>query len=284
MRELAREPKWGLVGAYKKGHYNRCPFGYTKDGKKVIVDENLRDIVREIFKMYLQGKSAGIIRKYINEVYHLELTTKKVENMVKQKIYAGLIDIEEKEVDDVIEGIITIEEWEKCKEQFKMNQERQMRKEHYIFLQKIKCPVCGKIMGGTHSIGARGKKTYWYYQCSSCNIRNLNEEVIEKKVINDISEIIDYYMIADVATIYTPKQKGSFINSINIAIKDAVEKTNKQLEEARRNATNMLINAMGGYVVKTREELYIMDNDNPSTEMNRKLFGSKTENNRKLMI
>lgn len=87
-----------------------------------------------------------------------------------------------------------------------MNQERQMRKEHYIFLQKIKCPVCGKIMGGTHSIGARGKKTYWYYQCSSCNIRNLNEEVIEKKVINDISEIIDYYMIADVATIYTPKQ------------------------------------------------------------------------------
>lgn len=64
-----------------------------------------------------------------------------------------------------------------------------------------------------------------------------------------------------------PKQKGSFITNTNAAIKDAITKTNTQLEEARRNATNMLINAMGGYVVKTREELYIMDNDNPNEAM-----------------
>lgn len=61
-----------------------------------------------------------------------------------------------------------------------------------------------------------------------------------------------------------PKQKGTFITNTNIAIKEAIAKANKELEEARRNATNMLVNAMGGYVVKTREELYIMDNDNPS--------------------
>ncbi len=216
--------KMGLVGAYKKGHYNRCPFGYTKDGKKVIVDETLRPIVREIFMMYLQGKSAGIIRKYINEEHDLELTIKNVENMVKQKFYAGLIDIEGKVVDDVIEGIISSEEWDRCQEQFKKNQERQMRKENYIFLQKIKCPVCGKIMGGTHSIGARGKKTFWYYQCSKCNIRNLNEEALEKKVINEISEIIDYYMIADVSTIYTPKQTREDMDIMTYASLTEIEK------------------------------------------------------------
>lgn len=61
-----------------------------------------------------------------------------------------------------------------------------------------------------------------------------------------------------------PKPKGSFITNTNTAIREAIAKANTQLDEARKNATNMLINAMGGYVVKTREELYIMDNDNPN--------------------
>ncbi len=42
IERISDRTKMGLVGAYKKGHYNRCPFGYTKDSKKVIVDENLK--------------------------------------------------------------------------------------------------------------------------------------------------------------------------------------------------------------------------------------------------
>ncbi len=36
------------------------------------------------------------------------------------------------------------------------------------------------------------------------------------------------------------------------------------LEEAQDNATSLLTNAMGGYVYKTRDELYIMDNEDPN--------------------
>ncbi len=36
------------------------------------------------------------------------------------------------------------------------------------------------------------------------------------------------------------------------------------LEEARNNATNLITNAMGGYVYKTNNELYIMDNEDPN--------------------
>lgn len=224
IERTSERTKMGLVGAYKKGHYNRCPFGYTKDGKKVIVDENLRPVVREIFAMYLQGKSASIISKYINAEYKKSLTTKKIENIVKQKFYAGIIEIEGKIFNDVIEGIISKEEWSKCESQYKKNQERQMRKENYIFLQKIRCPKCGKIMGGTHSIGARGKKKFWYYQCNSCGIRNLNEEVLENLVIDEISEVIDYYMIADVSTIYTPKQTREDIDINTYASLIEIEK------------------------------------------------------------
>lgn len=37
------------------------------------------------------------------------------------------------------------------------------------------------------------------------------------------------------------------------------------LEEAQSNATNLITQAMGGYVYKTNSELYIMDTNNPST-------------------
>ena len=37
------------------------------------------------------------------------------------------------------------------------------------------------------------------------------------------------------------------------------------LEEAKDNATSLITSAMGGYVYKTNNELYIMDTDNPST-------------------
>lgn len=36
------------------------------------------------------------------------------------------------------------------------------------------------------------------------------------------------------------------------------------LEEAKDNATNLITNAMGGYVYKTNDELYIMDNEDPN--------------------
>lgn len=36
------------------------------------------------------------------------------------------------------------------------------------------------------------------------------------------------------------------------------------LEEAQTNATSLITNAMGGYVYKTRDELYIMDNEDPN--------------------
>ncbi len=141
IERTSERTKFGLVGAYKKGHYNRCPFGYKKDGKKVVIDEELKPIVREIFLMYLQGKSHSIIAKYINATYNIDIGTRKVEHMVTQKFYAGLIEIEGKIHDDIIEPTITIEEWEKCKVQHKKNQEHQMRKENYLFLQKCKIEI-----------------------------------------------------------------------------------------------------------------------------------------------
>lgn len=58
-------------------------------------------------------------------------------------------------------------------------------------------------------------------------------------------------------------KKGNFINNTNALIKKLEQIDVDVLNNAKQNATSQIVNAMGGYVYKTRNELFIMDNENP---------------------
>ena len=65
---VSERTKFGLTGAIKSGHIpNRCPLGYKREGKKMIIDETTKDLVIRIFNMYLEGKSYQTIANILNE-------------------------------------------------------------------------------------------------------------------------------------------------------------------------------------------------------------------------
>ena len=47
---------------------------------------------------------------------------------------------------NVVEPIVSKEMWESCQVQKKKNSRNYMRIKEYPFLQKLKCPKCGRIM------------------------------------------------------------------------------------------------------------------------------------------
>lgn len=57
---------------------------------------------------------------------------------------------------------------------------------------------------------------------------------------------------------------GNFITNANQLIKKLEKIDINVLNSAKQNATSQIVNAMGGYVYKTRNELFIMDNENPN--------------------
>lgn len=59
-------------------------------------------------------------------------------------------------------------------------------------------------------------------------------------------------------------KKHNFINSATELIKKLEQIDVNVLNSAKHNATAQIVNAMGGYVVKTRNELFIMDNQAPN--------------------
>ena len=60
-----------------------------------------------------------------------------------------------------------------------------MRKQTYIFMQKIKCPCCNHdVLAGARGKGRHGG-LYCYYMCSRCNgVGYIPEPNIEKVFLN----------------------------------------------------------------------------------------------------
>lgn len=93
----------------------------------------------------------------------------------------------------------------------------------------------------------------------TAEILGLNFETrVIKTTYNVLTKQIDTFEIGTF--------KPTFQNTVNSIVKN-VEKINPTsiLEEARKNATDLLTSAMGGYVYKTNNEFFIMDTDDPKT-------------------
>lgn len=60
------------------------------------------------------------------------------------------------------------------------------------------------------------------------------------------------------------KKENSFINSTKQLIQKLEKVDTNVLNGARKNVTKLIANALGGHVYKTRNELFIMDSENPS--------------------
>lgn len=81
---------------------------------------------------------------------------------------------------------------------------------------------------------------------------------VVKTIYNPLDDTTEKFEIGTI--------QPSIATSMNNLVK-IVEKINPQsiLTEAQQNATSLITQAMGGYVYKTNNELYIMDTDNPNT-------------------
>lgn len=66
-----------------------------------------------------------------------------------------------------------------------------MRIKEYLFLQKLKCPKCGRIMGGKATYKKKNDTTYYYYGCENCK-NNIKEDKIEESIIHLLSDILEY--------------------------------------------------------------------------------------------
>ena len=190
----------GLEGAIKQGHIPaRAPLGYKHIDKKLVPDPLTKDIVVRIYNLYFEGLTYNTIAKLFNKEKVCGKTNWKDTSILKiitNVIYKGdyiqgKTTRNPRYFPDVVEPIVSKELWDSCQVQKKKNQRNYMRSQTYIFLQKLKCPKCGRILAGGASHKIKADKWYYYYRCEKCR-GNIREHEIEDSIKELLSDIFEY--------------------------------------------------------------------------------------------
>lgn len=238
IERTSERTKFGLVGAAKKGHLSgRPPLGYKKidNDKGIFIDEVQADVVRRIFKLYLDGMAVNSICKLFNEeeILNRKWPTTTVDKILSNQIYIGNMEYGKRTdnttqiFEDVVPSIIDKTTFECVQKRKEKNLKNFTRKLTYIFMQKIKCPRCNKIMGGCSSTSKNNEK-HLYYKCASCGIR-INEKRIEKSLMKFLNDMLDFFLIID----------NSFKPSLNRDTKNEIIKYQKIESDLKAKKTRI---------------------------------------------
>ena len=242
IERTSERTKVGLAGAIKCGHIPHiAPLGYKHEDKKLVIDYSTKDIVVRIFDLYYNGYSYQKISNLFNEEKVLEKDNWRdstIVTILENEIYKGDF-VHGKRTkhptyyEDVVEPIISKEMWEDCQVQKKKNSRSYKRTLTYLYLQKLKCPRCGRILGGKATT-KKNANTYFYYYCNDCKIE------FKEKIINDyfsqfIDELTEYDSVVN--QFFLPMIKQKFDEPKEQLEKEINEQKNK-LERIKKAYIN----------------------------------------------
>ena len=214
IERTSERTKIGLAGAIKSGHIPHvAPLGYKHEDKKLVIDYSTKDIVVRIFDLYYSGLSYQKISNLFNKEKVLgkeNWRDSTIVGILENEIYKGDF-VHGKNTkhptyyENVVEPIISKEMWEDCQVQKKKNSRSYQRTLTYLYLQKLKCPKCNRILGGKATTKKNGN-TYFYYYCNDCKIE------FKEKIINDyfsqfINELVEYDSVVNQFFLPMIKQK-----------------------------------------------------------------------------
>jgi len=199
IERTSERTKIGLAGAIKVGNIpNKAPFGYKHVNKKLVIDPLKKDEVIRIFNLYFEGNSYQTIANIYNEEKVFGKTNwcdSTILRILENEIYKGDYVHGKKTnhptyYENVVEPLVSKELWEECQVQKRKNSRNYKRDKEYLFLQKLRCPKCNRILGGNATKKKNGK-VYYYYQCNTCKI-TIKEPKIEETIKTLLADILEY--------------------------------------------------------------------------------------------
>ena len=232
IEKCSERTKVGLAGAIKEGHIpHKAPFGYKHVDKKLVPDEATKDQIIRMFNLYYEGHSYQSISNLYNKekvfgrTNWLDSTILKIlqNEIYKGDFVHGKRSKNPRYYENVVEPLVSKELWEECQVQKKKNSRNYKRKEEYLFLQKLKCPKCSRILAGKATTKNNGT-IYYYYYCHDCKI-TIRENDIVKEFDNFINDIQEYDSIVNQTLL--PMIKTKLNNPKENLLKELKEQNNK---------------------------------------------------------
>ena len=159
------------------------PFGYAIKNKRIVFGENI-GIVKEAIDHYMTFQSAHATAKMLNEKYGYDFNQTRLIRLFRSTLLKG----EYRQNHNYCEPLLSSAEWDELQEVINRNIKHSPRQRIYLFTGMIKCPYCGRKLGGIYD-GTRK-----YYRCArhyfgSCPMpKHVNEKKVEKWLLDNIEQ------------------------------------------------------------------------------------------------
>lgn len=276
-RELIKERTLvGVESAVNKGHFGgKPPLGYkTKlddEGKKLkewIINEDEAKIVREIFELCASGKTYFQISNILKEKYpkvissirkdkktnedkitYRSWTDSSISCILNNKCYMGTYEyrksIDNKEtieIIDIVPKIVSEDLFNDCQDMIFRNGRNYYRSKRYLFIQRLVCPKCGRIMA-CNGCKNKMKKDYLYYKCKDCGTY-IREELIEKALMSELNNLFELSNLISENYYITDKKAANDFNNCRLdhRLRFAIDES--IIEEKRKALTKNYLNEL----------------------------------------
>ena len=233
-RNISENSKWGIRSKFQEGipHVNTHNFmGFDKDGEgRLVVNEKEAEVVRRIFREFLEGFSAGAIAAHLNEEKvpgvsgEAKWITATILSMLKNEKYKGDCLLQKYYTEDFLskkqvrnygevtqyyvkeshDAIVSEEDWNAVQQELERIETymAEHNLKHYgygnetrPFSSKIICAKCGELYGRKSHI-KRGVEPFW--QCKTrfqqglkgCRSENVKDTIIQRVFIEAWNNIV----------------------------------------------------------------------------------------------
>jgi site-specific DNA recombinase len=204
-----------IAAARRKGKWTGgpIPLGYAVKDKRLLINEAEAVLVREIFALYLEQRSALAVARILNErrlsSTHLPeengtvhatraWTNADVLRLIRTPIYAGFIRSHGELYDGEHEAVVDRETFSRAQALLGENSRKvndPSRNPNYILRGLLRCACCGSAF--TPASSRRGRTVYRYYRClkrdkqgsQACPSSPLPADAIETYVIDRLREV-----------------------------------------------------------------------------------------------
>ena len=197
--ELSQKVKRGMRETRLKGNYQGggVPYGYTIEGRKIVIDEPKAEVVRYMYEQFSKGV---YVRQIVAELtargilYHGRPFAKNtVYNILKNDKYSGVYDCNGETVANMYPPIIPAEIFERVRSIVNANKHGKRSVEVvYLLRGKLKCGYCGESIIAECGTSKDGEKRY-YYKCrgrkarvNDCQKSVIQKDALETLVLNTI--------------------------------------------------------------------------------------------------
>lgn len=260
-KRLSKRVREGLTTSVNNGTYTggHLIYGYKKDGKRVVIDEDAAAVVRYIFAEYVKGVSKADIAAALNaqglRFRGKPFLGRSFDKILPNAKYTGRFMFGGRLCEDTYPPIIEQAVFDAAQERAQSNKYfsgANSARITYLLQGKLYCGHCGASMvadGGTGKLGVK----YHYYACTNrkkkhaCNKLNEKKDFIEwyvcEQTVAYLSDPRRVRVIADdVIKYYESRTSQSEIKRVT------AERSRVQKEID--NAVNLMVSGVDAAVVK----------------------------------